>query len=87
MQMAREVEPPELSRVGPSIPTMSRPSASRPAFPFLGAALLLAVAAAVSAVSFAAYLPAVFLGALGVISAHLGMPTSEPVRVRARGPR
>lgn len=66
---------------------MSRSAPSRPAFPFLGAALLLAVTAAICAVSFAAYLPAAFLGALGVISAHLGMPAPELVRVHARASR
>jgi hypothetical protein len=63
---------------------MSRSASSRPAFPFLGAALLLAIVAAVCAVFFSAYLPAVFLASLGLISAHLGMPTTEPVRVQAR---
>ena len=81
------LEPPELSRVRVSIPTMRRSASSRPAFPFLGAALLLAVAAAVCAGAFAAYLPAVTLAALGLISAHLGMPAPEPIRVGARASR
>ena len=82
------MEPPGIHRVRISIPTMRRSASSRPAFPFLGAALLLAIAAAVSAVSFGAYLPAVTLAALGLISVHLGMPTPEPIRARAsRGPR
>ncbi len=66
---------------------MKRSAPSRPAFPFLGAALLLAIAAAVSALSFGAYLPAVFLAALGLISAHLGLPSPEPLPLRARGSR
>lgn len=66
---------------------MSRSSSPRPAFPFFGAALLLAIAAAISAFSFSAYLPAVFCTALGLISLSLGMPTPEPIRVHARGSR
>lgn len=66
---------------------MRRSASSRPAFPFLGAALLLALAAAISAVSFGAYLPAVFLAALGLISFHLGTPAPEPIRIRARASR
>lgn len=62
---------------------MSRPSSSRPSFPFLGAALLLGISAAICAVSFGATLPAVVLTALGLISLSLGMPTPEPIRVQA----
>lgn len=87
MQTSFRAEPPELYRVGLGIPTMRRSASSRPAFPFLGAALLLAAAAAISAVSFGAYLPAVFLAALGLISAHLGMPSPELIRVEARASR
>ena len=66
---------------------MSRSAPSRPAFPFLGAALLLAVAAAVCAVSFDAFRAAVGLAALGLISVHLGLPAPEPIRVHARASR
>lgn len=66
---------------------MRRSASSRPVFPFLGAALLLAIAAAVCAVSFSAYLPAVFLAALGCMCVHLSLPTPEPIRVNARGSR
>lgn len=87
MQMSCGKEPPELSRVGLGIPTMRRTASSRPAFPFLGAALLLGIAAAVSALSFGAYLPAVFFAGLGLISLHLASPAPEPIRVAARGSR
>ena len=87
MHMRSGAEHRELYRVGPSIPTMRRSVSSRPAFPFFGAALLLAIAAAVSALSFGAYLPAVFCTALGRISLSLGMPTPEPIRVHARSSR
>jgi len=66
---------------------MRRSNPARPAFPFLGAALLLGLAAAVSALSFGAYLPAVFCTSLGLISLSLGMPAPEPVRVHARRAR
>lgn len=66
---------------------MKRSASSRPSFPFLGAALLLAAAAAVAAVSFEAYLPAAFFTALGLISIHLGSPAPELARVHARGSR
>ena len=66
---------------------MRRSAPARTAFPFLGIALLLSIAAAVSALSFEAYIPAVFLASLGLISAHLGLPSPEPVRVQARSSR
>lgn len=66
---------------------MRRSVTSRPTFPFFGAALLLAISAAISAFSFSAYLPAVFCTALGLISLSLGMPTPEPIRVHARSSR
>lgn len=59
---------------------------SRPAFPFLGAALLLALAA-VCALRFAAYPAAVLFAALGLISFHLAKPAPEPVRIRAASAR
>jgi|GEM_PF-3905062 hypothetical protein len=65
---------------------MRRSASSRPAFPFLGAALLLAGAAAVCAVSFEAYLPATGLTALGLICVHLGLPVPAPIRVDASRP-
>jgi hypothetical protein len=66
---------------------MKRSASPRPSFPFLGAALLLAAAATLSAVSFDAYLTAVVLAALGLISLHLGTPAPEPVRAHARSAR
>jgi GTP-binding protein len=58
-----------------------KPAASRPAFPCLGAALLLAVTATVCSVSFGAHLPTVFLVALGLIGAP------RPARRRNRSAR
>ncbi len=57
---------------------------SRPTFPFLGLALLLGIAAAVSGAFFRAELTAVFLGALSLLSFHLGTPAPTPARVQAR---
>ena len=87
MQMTHGTEPRGIYRVGTSIPTMRRPVSSRPDFPFFGIALLLAVAAAVCALSFDAYRPAVFLTAVGLMCVHLGMPTPEPIPVRVRSSR
>lgn len=63
---------------------MKRTEQLRPTFPFLGLALLLGLAAAVSAAFFRAELSAVFLGALSLLSLHLGTPAPAPVRIRAR---
>ena len=66
---------------------MRRSASPRPAFPFLGLALILAVAAAVSGAFFKAELTAVFCAALALISFHLGTPAPTPARVHARGAR
>jgi hypothetical protein len=63
---------------------MKRTEQHRPTFPFLGLALLLGLAAAVSAAFFRAELSAVFLGALSLLSLHLGTPAPTPARVQAR---
>jgi hypothetical protein len=63
---------------------MKRSASHRSSFPFLGLALILAVAAAVSGAFFKSELTAVFLGALSLISFHLGTPTPTPIRIQAR---
>lgn len=63
---------------------MSRSSSPRSSFPFLGLALILAVAAAVSGAFFKSELTAVFCGALALICFHLGTPAPKPARIHAR---
>jgi pilus assembly protein TadC len=79
------MEPRKISGVALGIPTMRRSASDRPTFPFLGLALLLAVAAAVCGAFLKAELTAVFLAALALISFHLGTPAPRPIRIHARG--
>ncbi len=66
---------------------MKRSAPARSTFPFLGLALILAVAAAVCGAFLKAELTAVFLAALALISFHLGLPEPKPIRIHSRADR